>query len=64
MSGLRPAALPAVLSRREGEHEAGRAIPDVRRYLQTYIDIVVYCAKDSTGYHTPRVWFKAAEVDA
>ena len=46
------------------QHEAGRAIPDVRRYLKTYIDIVVYCAKDATGYHTPRVWFKAAEATA
>jgi type IV secretion system protein VirB11 len=43
------------------QHEAGRAIPDVRRYLKTYIDVIVYCAKDETGYHTPRVWFKAAE---
>jgi type IV secretion system protein VirB11 len=43
------------------QHEAGRAIPDVRRYLKTYIDVIVYCAKDETGYHTPRVWFKVAE---
>jgi type IV secretion system protein VirB11 len=43
------------------QHAAGRAIPDVRRYLKTYIDVIVYCAKDEMGYHTPRVWFKAAE---
>jgi type IV secretion system protein VirB11 len=46
------------------QHEAGRAIPDVRRYLQTYIDVVVYCAKDASSYHTPRVWFKAVDEAA
>jgi type IV secretion system protein VirB11 len=46
------------------QHEAGRAIPDVRRYLKTYIDVVVYCAKDTNGYHTPRVWFKAVDETA
>jgi len=46
------------------QHEAGRAIPDVRRYLKTYIDVVVYCAKDASGYHTPRVWFKAVDEAA
>jgi hypothetical protein len=40
------------------------AIPDVRRYLKTYIDVVVYCAKDASGYHTPRVWFKAVDEAA
>lgn len=45
------------------QHEAGRAIPDLRGLLKEYIDIIVYCTKDSSGFHTPLVWFKAAEQE-
>ena len=45
------------------QHPAGVAIPDdaLRRYLRRYIDIIVWAAKDDTGFKAPRVWFKAAE---
>jgi type IV secretion system protein VirB11 len=43
------------------QHEAGRALPDVRKYLQQYIDVVVWLARGETGFKAPRVWFKQAE---
>jgi len=43
------------------QHPAGREIPDIRKFLRTYLDIVVWCARDEDGFSAPRVWFKAAE---
>jgi len=40
------------------QHPAGREIPDanLRRYLQTYIDVMVYVRKDENVYKAGRVW--------
>ncbi len=45
------------------QSEAGRAIPaaDLGRYIRSYIDVVVWLAKDDDRYLAPRVWFKGAE---
>jgi type IV secretion system protein VirB11 len=45
------------------QHPAGLAIPEtsLRHYLRQYIDIVVWCSRDTTGFKAPRVWFKAVE---
>jgi type IV secretion system protein VirB11 len=44
------------------QHPAGLAIPNdrLRHYLQTYLDVVVWCARGDDGFRAPRVWFKAA----
>lgn len=45
------------------QSEAGRAIrdEDLQRYLRSYIDVVVWLARDDTSFTAPRVWFRAAE---
>jgi type IV secretion system protein VirB11 len=42
------------------QHPAGREIPEVniRRYLQTYIDVLVYVRKDENVYKAGRIWAK------
>lgn len=45
------------------QHPAGNTIPDakVRKYLQSHLDIVVWCARGEDGYSAPSVWLKAEQ---
>lgn len=44
------------------QHPAGRAIPeaDMRRYLEQFLDIIVWVAKEDNEFRAPRVWLKGA----
>ena len=45
------------------QHQAGRAIPDgdMQRYLEQFIDIIVWVSRDDTGFKAPRVWLKGQD---
>lgn len=45
------------------QHDAGRNIPDDKldTILRRFIDIVVFCRRDDSGFSIPSIWFKEAE---
>ena len=48
------------------QHPSGNSIPadKMRRYLEQYIDIVVWCARGEDGFSAPFVWLKAEQNPA
>ena len=44
------------------QHEAGRALDDVEERIRTFVDIVVWCDRNESGFAAPRVWLRAEEA--
>lgn len=43
------------------QHEAGRALDDVKERIRSFVDIIVWCTRGETGFSAPRVWMRAEE---